>query len=96
MVGVTRVASAGYLSDLNNLAVYPAYKSDYSDKFGYTEMEVAALLKHHGMSEHNEGVKEWYDGYSAANDLHLYNPWSINMFIHAKTLSPHWLSTGKS
>ena len=94
IVGVTRVASAGYLSDLNNLAVYPAYESDYSDKFGFTEAEVNALLKHHNMSEQEGGVKAWYDGYTAGDNLHIFNPWSIISFLDKHILSAHWVNTG--
>jgi hypothetical protein len=96
IVGVTRVASGGFLSDLNNFKTYPAYTPQYSDRFGFTESEVTALLKHHHLNDKADEVKEWYDGYAVANNVHLYNPWSIVAFIEESVLKAHWVNTGKS
>lgn len=90
---MTRVANAGYLSDFNNVTVFSLFDEIYSDKFGFTEEEVIMLLGHH--KRDMKGVKIWYDGYRATNNISLYNPWSINSFIQKKTLAAHWVNTGK-
>ena len=95
LVGVTRVAKAGYLSDFNNVTVYPMFEPTFSDKFGFTEEEVTALLQHHQKLEHLDGVKNWYDGYSTSHNVSLYNPWSGVSFIQHGVLKSHWVETGK-
>src|SRR4051812_45160377 len=95
-VGVARVAKSGYLSDFNNVVVYPMFDSLFSDKFGFTEEEVIALLKHHKKFEHLDGVKRWYDGYRSLSNISLFNPWAVNSFIGHGTLRSYWVDTGKA
>ncbi|RUP48616.1 hypothetical protein BC936DRAFT_144300 [Jimgerdemannia flammicorona] len=76
-----RCAKSGYLSDFNNVMVYPMFDSLFADKLGFTE-EVVVLVGHHRMDM--KGVKEWYDDYRAANNISLYNPWSVNSFIQKR------------
>ena len=94
LVGMTRVAKAGYLSDFNNVTVYPMFEPTFSDKFGFTEEEVIAPLQHHQKSEHLDEVKNWYDGYSTSHNVSLYNPWSVVSFIQHGVLKSHWVETG--
>ncbi|RUS27848.1 hypothetical protein BC938DRAFT_482649 [Jimgerdemannia flammicorona] len=96
LVGVNRVAKTGYLSDFNNVKVYPMFARRFSDKFGFTEEEVATLLRHHKKDEYTDEVKEWYDHYKVADDTHLYNPWSVINFINEGTLESHWTATGNT
>ncbi|RUO96648.1 hypothetical protein BC936DRAFT_141678 [Jimgerdemannia flammicorona] len=92
LVGVMRVAKAGYLSDFNNVMVYGMFNTRFSDKFGFTEEEVAILLRHHQKTD-MEGVKKWYDGYGATNNISLYNPWSVISYIQLGVLDTHWVDT---
>lgn len=87
------VTKAGYLSEFNNVIMYTMFDKLFADKFGFTKEEVVMLLTHHQMNLN--GVKAWYDGYSAANNISLYNPWSILSFIGKGTLAAHWVNTGK-
>jgi hypothetical protein len=95
LVGVSRVAESGYLSGLNNLKVFPMHNKKFADCFGFTEDEILILLQHNDKDDQLDDVGQWYDGYRAGNDIHLYNPWSINSFIDDGTLKAHWIDTGK-
>ncbi|RUP43649.1 hypothetical protein BC936DRAFT_136907 [Jimgerdemannia flammicorona] len=55
LVGVTCVAKAGYLSDFNNVNVYPMFHPLFADKFGFTEKEVDILLQHHQKADRRQG-----------------------------------------
>ena len=95
LVGVSRVAKSGYLSGLNNLKVFPMYKENFADSFGFTEDEISVLLQCNKKKGQLNDVRKWYNGYLAGNNIHLYNPWSINSFIDEGTLKAHWIDTGK-
>src|SRR5687767_7267770 len=96
LVGVSRVAKSGYLSGLNNLKVFPMYMEKFADSFGFTEDEISILLQHNNNKEVRlDDVRQWYDGYRAGNEIHLYNPWSINSYLDEGTLKAHWVDTGK-
>lgn len=95
LVGIIRVVKSGYLSELNNLKVFPMHNKKFADCFGFTEDEISILLQHNDKKCQLDGVRQWYNGYWAGNYLHLYNPWSINSFIDDGTLKAHWIDTGK-
>ena len=95
LVGVSRVAKSGYLSGLNNLKVFPMHDKKFADCFGFTEDEIFILLQHNNKEDQLDCVMQWYDGYMAGNNIHLYNPWSINSFIDGGDLKAHWIDTGK-
>ncbi|CAG8681447.1 7669_t:CDS:2, partial [Paraglomus brasilianum] len=77
---------------LNNLMIYPMYHKTFSDKFGFTEDDICIVLHYHGQDDKKNAVKEWYNGYHAA-DHRLYNPWSILTFLDTKQLGRHWVDT---
>lgn len=95
LVGVSRVAKSGYLSELNNLKVFPMHNKKFADCFGFTEDEIIILLQHNDKNDQLDDVRQWYDGYRARNEIHLYNPWSINSYLDEGTLEAHWVDTGK-
>ncbi|CAB4430933.1 unnamed protein product [Rhizophagus irregularis] len=87
---------SGYLSELNNLTVFPMYKKEFANYFGFTEDEIFILLQHNSKESQLDGIRQWYNGYQTGNDLNLYNPWSINSFINKETLEAHWIDTGST
>jgi hypothetical protein len=94
LVDVSRVAKSGYLSELNNLKVFPMYMEKFADSFGFTEDEISTLLQYSDKKDQLDGVRQWYNGYKAGKDIHLYNPWSINSFIDEGDLKAYWIDTG--
>ncbi|MBF0361824.1 MAG: AAA family ATPase [Oligoflexia bacterium] len=92
VTGVIRVAKESLFSGLNNIKIYSVMESKYSQYFGFSEEEVALLLKKANLSERTLAVKEWYNGYKFAGTI-VYNPWSIVNFVQKNELQPYWVNT---
>ena len=54
------------------------------------------ILQTYECSDKIDVVREWYNGYSSGDDIHLYNPWSIVNFVNEKKFGAYWADTGKS
>ena len=96
LAGISRVAKSGFLSELNNVKVFPMHEEKYADKYGFTEDEVSLIIQYHNLEPHLKEVKQWYGGYKAGNCIHIYNPWSINSFVIKKVFELYWIDTGKA
>ena len=68
--------SGAEFTGLNNLVVHSVTSGRYSYIFGFTEAEVARLLKDTGLDDKADVVKQWYDGYSIGG-VSLYSPWDV-------------------
>ncbi|MBS0350699.1 MAG: AAA family ATPase [Proteobacteria bacterium] len=93
ITGILRVAKESLFSGLNNLKVYSLIHSRYGQYFGFTEEEVADLLKKVQLEEKSTEIRDWYNGYQMGNWT-VYNPWSIVNCIHEQgELALHWINT---
>ena len=93
MTGILRVAKESLFSGVNNLQVYSLLRPQYAEYFGFTEPEVAELLKKAQLEERAEAIKQWYNGYQVGSAT-LYNPWSMASCIREKgELIPYWINT---
>lgn len=96
MTGITRVSKESIFSDLNNLAVVTSTSNKYADAFGFTQEEVSDALREFGLSDMEDRVKDWYDGFTFGNRTDIYNPWSIINFLGEKRLSTYWANTSSN
>ena len=80
LTGCLRVSKESLFTGLNNLAVYSVTNGKYSSLFGFTEEEVACLLKDTGLEDKASVVRQWYDGYSIGG-LSLYSPWDVVSYV---------------
>ncbi len=64
MTGITRVSRESIFSDLNNLKVVTTTSRKYEDCFGFTQEEVTEALRQFGLSDKEEEVRSWYDGFT--------------------------------
>ena len=96
MTGITRVSKESIFSDLNNLNVITTTTDKYTTAFGFTEDETFAALKEMGMSEFEDDVKRWYDGFIFGKTSDVYNPWSITKFLDLKELDTYWANTSSN
>lgn len=103
MTGITRVSNASLcessesiFSDLNNLEVVTTTSEKYADSFGFTQEEVSENLRECGLSDMEEQVKDWYDGFTFGNRTDIYNPWSIINFLDKKKLFTYWANTSSN
>lgn len=96
MTGITRVSKESIFFDLNNLTVVTTTSDKYADSFGFTQDEVSEALREFGLSEMEERVKDWYDGFTFGKKTDIYNPWSIINFLDTKKLSTYWANTSSN
>ena len=94
LTGIQRVAKENLFSDLNNLVVNTVADEDYSQYFGFTELEVKELLEYYDL-ELNDKVKAMYNGYHFGN-LQIYNPWSILGYTASGKLKSYWVNTSSN
>lgn len=96
LTGITRVSKESIFSDLNNLEVVTTTLNKYEDAFGFTQEEVSHALQEFGLSEMEQGVKDWYDGFTFGARTDIYNPWSIINFLEKGKLSTYWANTSSN
>ncbi len=96
MTGITRVSKESIFSDLNNLSVVTTTSDKYVEAFGFTQNEVSEALHEFGLSEMEERVKDWYDGFTFGKKTDIYNPWSIINCLDTKKLSTYWANTSSN
>ncbi|MDE7298221.1 MAG: AAA family ATPase, partial [Lachnospiraceae bacterium] len=96
MTGITRISKESIFSDLNNLEVVTATSDKYADVFGFTQSEVSDSLREFGLSDREDEVRDWYDGFIFGKQTDIYNPWSIINFLDKKRLSTYWANTSSN
>lgn len=96
LTGITRVSKESIFSDLNNLEVVMTTSDKYAEVFGFTQEEVSKALTEFGLSDKEEDVKDWYDGFTFGKRTDIYNPWSIINFLDKQKLSTYWANTSSN
>lgn len=96
MTGILRIAQESIFSGLNNLTVNSVMDEDYDIYFGFTKEEVSEMLSYYGVSEKEDELKDWYDGYLFGS-TEIYNPWSVINYISKGCIpQAYWVNTGKN
>lgn len=92
MTGILPIKKYGSHSALNIFTEFsmtdPAALAEYT---GFTEDEVKTLC--HIYKKDFDEVRQWYDGYRFADDLHIYNPKSVVDGMKSRKLKSFWTST---
>ena len=63
LTGCLRIAKESIFTGLNNFNVFSITSVQFDEFFGFTDDEVAEMLKYFGLSDYHETIREWYDGY---------------------------------
>jgi hypothetical protein len=93
ITGILRIAKENLFSGVNNLKVFSVLNAEYSEHFGFTELEVDEALQKNNLQHLSTDIKAWYNGYHIGN-TQIYNPWSIaNCIFEKGSLQPYWLNT---
>ena len=96
LTGILRIAQESIFSGLNNLTVNSVMDEDYDRFFGFTYPEVHQMMEYYGVSDKDEELKDWYDGYRFGN-TEIYNPWSVINYISKGCIpQAYWVNTGKN
>ncbi len=99
VTGCLRIPKESIFTGVNNFASYSVLDEDFSQYFGFTEIEVKKLLADFGFSDKADIIKEWYDGY-LFGETEVYCPWDVVSYIAAllkrKNAQPkiYWVNTG--
>ena len=95
ITGILRVSKESIFSGLNNVSVHSVLDNEFSDKFGFTELETKQILKDFDVPIPYDEIKKWYDGYKIGQTTDIYNPWSILNFAigYKNGFQPYWVNT---
>jgi hypothetical protein len=96
LTGITRVSKESIISDLNNPEVVATTSEKYADSFGFTQEEVSDALHEFGISDMDNDVRDWYNGFTFGKRTDLYNPWSIINFLDKRSLRTYWANTSSN
>ena len=76
ITGCLRISKESIFTGLNNLKIISILDDRYAEHFGFTDDEVAEMLKYFGLSDYHETIREWYDGYQFGKKA-VYCPWDV-------------------
>jgi hypothetical protein len=104
MTGVSKFSQVNLFSQLNNLTDI-SLSPRYATLTGYTQAELEGNFGEwiDQLAERQPGlareellasIKRWYDGYSFDGLRHVYNPFSILLFLPDGIFQDHWFRTG--
>ena len=54
------------------------------------------ILNEYGLSEQEEKVRDWYDGFTFGKRRGIYNPWSIINYLDKRKFSAYWANTSSN
>lgn len=96
LTGILRIAQESIFSGLNNLSVYSVLDEEFDRFFGFTIEEIRDMLLYYGISEKENELKEWYDGYLFGTK-EIFNPWSVINYIQRKCVpQAYWVNTSSN
>lgn len=80
ITGCLRIVKESIFTGLNNFVSNSISSDRYSQYFGFTEQEVAQLLKTAGLELYAEPMKQWYNGYRFGK-TDVYCPWDVLNYV---------------
>ena len=101
LTGCLRVSRESIFTGLNNLNIVSILNDGFGEYYGFTEVEVAKMLKYYGIEEKRDEMRDWYNGY-LFGETTVYNPWSSIKYLYdvihhkMKFPSPHWSNTSSN
>ena len=76
LTGCLRITHESIFTGLNNFSTYTVDDEPYRDFIGFTHDEVHEMLKEVELSEHEEQIMDWYDGYNFCG-ISMLCPYSV-------------------
>ena len=80
VTGCLRISKESIFTGVNNFACYSVTSRKFSQYFGFTQDEVADMLKTFGLSDKLELIRQWYDGYIFGNS-EVFCPWDVASYL---------------
>ena len=88
LTGCLRIAKESIFTGLNNFNVFSITSVQFDEFFGFTDDEVAEMLKYFGLSDYHETIREWYDGYQFGKKA-VYCPWDVINYVDDLVSDPN-------
>ena len=106
VTGCLRVVKESIFTGVNNLDVNTVLSKNekLNNSIGFTQEETQQILEYYHLSDFQEMVKNWYDGYNFYN-CEIYSAWDVIKFVSAalnigdlNNLTPenHWVNTSSN
>lgn len=101
ITGCLRISKESIFTELNNLKIISVLSQSYAEYFGFTPNEVQEMLAFYHLSEKQEEISHWYDGY-LFGETEVYNPWSVINYISdmikgdSRFPKPYWSNTSSN
>lgn len=101
ITGCLRISKESIFTGLNNLKIISVLSQSYAEYFGFTPNEVQEMLAFYHLSEKQEEIGRWYDGY-LFGETKVYNPWSVINYISdmikgdSRFPKPYWSNTSSN
>lgn len=87
LTGCLRIEKESIFTGLNNFNVFSITSVQFDEFFGFTDDEVAEMLKYFGLSDYHETIREWYDGYQFGKKA-VYCPWDVISYCRNLCVDP--------
>ena len=98
LTGCLRISKESIFTGLNNLNVMTISDPYFSDSFGFTDEDVAELLRYYGLEGYHDTFRSWYDGYHFGGTS-VYCPWDVIKYAQILLRDPeaepenYWANT---
>ncbi|MGN0203785.1 MAG: AAA family ATPase, partial [Coprococcus sp.] len=87
ITGCLKIAKESIFTGTNNLVSDTITSDRFDEYLGFTEGDVAQLLKDTGFTEHAYEMRQWYDGYRFGS-VDVYCPWDVLNHVAALQVNP--------
>jgi len=87
ITGCLRIAKESIFTGTNNFMSYSVLDERFSAFFGFTQEEVDQLLADTGLTEKQEIIRNWYDGYVFGHTP-VYCPWDVVSYVASLLATP--------
>ena len=96
LTGILPIKKYNSQSTLNNFCEYNMLSPEpYEKYFGFTEDEVAEIVKSPSCNISSQELKEFYEGYNL-NCIDIYNPYSVISAVQDGTCKSYWIRTSSN
>ncbi len=82
VTGCLRIPKESIFTGVNNFTSYSVLNPDFSNYFGFTQSEITRMLEYYGLTDKQDLIRTWYDGY-VFGDTKLFCPWDVMSYISA-------------
>lgn len=100
VTGCLRISKESIFTGMNNLEINSIRDFRFNEAFGFSQEEVSQMLTDYGISDREDEVKDWYDGY-LFGEKEIYNPWSVLKYVSGiisgkQFPEPYWANTSSN